>query len=320
MMMQQLIQKYRNELNFFFDNIDPLKLELIFNICQECKGLLFFSGIGKSALVAEKTAVTMSATGTRALFLPPIEAMHGDMGLLSKDDLFFAISKSGETSELLNLLPYVRNKGAKIIAVTSNPKSRLAEASDFSIEIPFRSELCPFNMAPTISTTAQTILGDILAIALMLFKKFSIDEYAMNHPAGTIGKRVTVKVKNLMIEGDLIPFCSIDSQLLSILGELSNKKAGCVLVTDSEKKFIGIFTDGDLRRSLQKWGALALSKPLSELMTKSARFVHPENLAWDALKIMEDQRFPIMVLPVLDDEERVVGLLKLHDILQSGLN
>lgn len=318
-MIQELLNKYRAEINFFFENVDPEKLEEVFNTFKECKGLLIFSGVGKSALVAEKIAVTMTATGTRALFIPPIEAMHGDVGLVSSQDLFIAISKSGETEELLNLLPYIRNKGAKIISMSSNPKSQLAEAADLQIEIPFQNELCPFNMAPTVSTTCQTILGDVLAVALMQNKKFTLDEYAMNHPAGTIGKRITVRVRNLMIEGDLIPFCRPDNTLIEILVELSNKRAGCVLVVDENKKFLGIFTDGDLRRALQKFESDVLHRKVSELMTKSARFTNPDTLAWDALKVMENQKSPIMVLPVLDEENHVVGILKLHDILQSGI-
>jgi arabinose-5-phosphate isomerase len=319
MMIQRLLDKYREELSLFFDKVDVDSFEKLFALCQGCKGLLIFSGIGKSALVAEKIAVTMTATGTRALFIPPIEAMHGDVGIISDQDIFIAISKSGETEELLNLLPYVRNKGAKVVALTSNPKSRLAEAADMQIVVPFHQELCPFNMAPTISTSCQTIFGDVLAIALMESKGFTLDEYAMNHPAGTIGKRITVKVKNLMIEGSLIPLCRPADHLIDVLVELSNKKAGCVLVADENKKLLGIFTDGDLRRSLQKFGPTVMSQPLSSLMTQASRFTHPEVLAWDALKMMENQKSPITVLPVLDEDHHVVGLLKLHDILQTGI-
>lgn len=319
MMIQRLLDKYREELSLFFDKVDVGSFEKLFALCQGCKGLLVFSGIGKSALVAEKIAVTMTATGTRALFIPPIEAMHGDVGIISNQDIFVAISKSGETEELLNLLPYVRNKGAKIVALISNPKSRLAEAADMQLIIPFHQELCPFNMAPTISTTCQTIFGDMLAVALMESKGFTLDEYAMNHPAGTIGKRITVRVKNLMIEGALIPLCKPADHLIDVLVELSDKKSGCVLVADDNKKLLGIFTDGDLRRSLQKYGSSVMSQPLSALMTPSSRFTCPEVLAWDALKMMEDQKSPITVLPVLDEAHHVVGLLKLHDILQTGI-
>lgn len=319
-MIQRLLDKYREELSLFFEKVDVGSFEKLLTLCQACKGLLILSGIGKSALVAEKIAVTMTATGTRALFIPPIEAMHGDVGIISNQDIFIAISKSGETEELLNLLPYVRNKGAKIVALTSNSKSRLAEAADLQLVVPFHQELCPFNMAPTISTSCQTILGDVLAIALMESKNFTLDEYAMNHPAGTIGKRITVKVKNLMIEGSLIPLCRPTDHLIDVLVELSNKKAGCVLVADDNKKLLGIFTDGDLRRSLQKFGPAVMSQPLSALMTQASRFTHPEVLAWDALKMMENQKSPITVLPVLDEaSHQVVGLLKLHDILQTGI-
>lgn len=318
-MIQRLLSKYREELSLFFEKVDIAAFEKLFALCKECQGLLIFSGIGKSALVAEKTAVTMTSTGTRALFISPIEAMHGDVGIISPQDIFIVFSKSGESDELLNLLPYVRNKGAKVFALTSNPKSRLAEAADLHLLVPFHQELCPFNMAPTISTACQTVIGDTLAIALMESKNFTIDEYAMNHPAGTIGKRITVKVKNLMIEGNLIPICKPTDHLIDVLVELSNKKAGCVLVVDESKKLLGIFTDGDLRRSLQKFGPTVMTQPLSQLMTQSGRFTHPEVLAWDALKMMENQKSPITVLPVLDESHHVVGLLKLHDILLSGI-
>lgn len=319
-MIQELVEKYRIALDLFFKEVDAEALNSLFNLFKACKGLLFFSGIGKSALVGEKIAVTMTATGTRALFIPPIEAMHGDVGLLTKEDLFIAISKSGEAEELLNLFPYVRNKGAKIIAMTSNPKSRMAEAADFQLIVPFAEELCPFNMAPTISTTTQTILGDILAVALMQSKKFTLSDYAMNHPAGTIGKRIIVKVKDLMLTGDKIPLCKPEDHLLDILVELSNKRAGCVLIVDAHGELLGIFTDGDLRRALQQWGSEVLEKRMDALMTKGGRIIGPEALAWDALKMMENQqKSPIMVLPVLDEKRHVLGILKMHDILQSGI-
>lgn len=319
MLIQELLNKYRDEIEHFFQKVDTEKLEQIFGLFKNCKGLLIFSGVGKSALVAEKIAVTMTATGSRALFIPPLEAMHGDIGIISSQDLFIGISKSGETEELLNLLPYVRNKGAKIICMHSNPRSRLAEVADWAIEVPFREELCPFNMAPTISTTCEVILGDVLAVALMMDKNFTLDEYAMNHPAGTIGKRITVKVKNLMIEGDLIPLCKENEKLIDVLIELTNKKAGCVLVVNQDRQLLGIFTDGDLRRALQKFGSEVLHRPMSELMTKTARVTSPDLLAWEALKMMENQKSPIMVMPVVDSQNKVVGILKLHDILQSGI-
>lgn len=320
MSLKQLLQSYKNELDKFFAEVNLKELEGIFRLFFDCRGLLFFSGIGKSALVAEKIAVTMTSTGTRAIFIAPLEAMHGDVGLISENDIFVAFSKSGESDELLNLLPYVRNKGAKIIVISSNVHSRLAKAADAKLILPFEKELCPFNMAPTISTTLQSIVGDILAIALMQARNFSLNDYAMNHPAGTIGKRIMLKVRDLMVQGNQIPLCHPNDKLIDTLVELSDKRSGCVLIVDDSKKMLGIFTDGDLRRALQKHGGEILHSPIKTLMTQAARFIGPDALAWDAMKMMEtNQKSPITVLPVVDENLQVLGLLKMHDILQSGL-
>lgn len=175
-------------------------------------------------------------------------------------------------------------------------------------------------MAPTISTTAALILGDVLAIALMERRRVTLDDYAANHPAGTIGKRITVRVKDLMLQDDLIPLAGAESRVVDILVELSQKRAGCILIVDHNKILEGIFTDGDLRRALLKHGELSLKMPLKELMTKTSRTISPTTLAFDALKVMEgDQKSPIMVLPVIDENKKVLGLIKMHDILQSGI-
>jgi arabinose-5-phosphate isomerase len=318
--LKQLLQSYQQELDQFFHKLNVNELETIFKLFLNCRGMLFFSGIGKSALVAEKIAVTMTSTGTRAIFMSPVGAMHGDIGLLTEQDLFVVISKSGETDELLNLLPYVRNKGSKIIAITSHANSRIAKAADVKLILPIEKELCPFNLAPTISTTAQTIVGDVLAVALMQERKFTLDAYAMNHPAGTIGKRITLKVRDLMMTGSQIPLCHPEDKVIDILVELSDKRAGCVLVVNSANHLEGIFTDGDLRRALQKHGGEILHSPIKNLMTKNPRMIGPDALAWDAMKLMEtNQKSPVMVLPVVDDQKRILGLLKMHDILQSGI-
>lgn len=320
MSLKQLLHSYQNELERFFKLISLEELEAVFQLFLNCKGLLFFSGVGKSALVAEKMAVTMTATGTRAAYIAPLSAMHGDIGLVTNKDLFIALSKSGETDELLNLLPFVRNKGAKIVVFTSNCSSRLSKAADLTLILPIEKELCPFNMAPTISTTMQMIVGDVLAIALMEEHKFSLSEYAMNHPAGAIGKRITLKVSDLMLRDFQLPLCRPEDKLINTLVELSDKRAGCVLIVDPSNKLLGIFTDGDLRRALQKQGADVLNLPMGTLMIKCARTIGKEALAWDAMKLMEgNQKSPIMVLPVVDKKMHVLGLLKMHDILQSGI-
>lgn len=320
MPIKKLTDIYKSELNAFFEQLPLSAIERVYRDFLHCEGLLIFSGVGKSALVAEKIAVTMTATGTRAIYLSPVEAMHGDIGLVTEKDLFIGISKSGETDEIFNLLPYIRNKGAKIIIFTSNPNSRLANAADLKLILPFDKELCPFNMAPTISTTAQAIIGDILAIALMERHRFTLNDYAMNHPAGTIGRRITVRVRDLMLQGDALPLCFPNDHLIDMLVVLSEKRAGCLLIIDDNKKLLGIFTDGDLRRSLQKKGPDVLNTPIHSIMTKGGLTIGPYALAWDAMKMMEkNQKSPVMVLPVIDEEGGVIGLIKMHDILQSGI-
>jgi len=319
-MLTELLKKARSHLDAFFDQIDVDSLTQIFEIFLGCKGVLFFTGVGKSGLVAQKIAATMTSTGTKALALSPTDALHGDIGIVSKEDVFVILSKSGETEELLQMLPFVRNKGAKLVAVISQEDSRLAKGCDLSIVLPFEKELCPFDLAPTTSTTTQLIFGDILAIALMRAKEFSLNEYASNHPGGQIGRRSTIKVSDLMVKGAELPIASPDKKLEEVLSDFSGKRCGCLIVVDQEKKLQGIFTDGDLRRSLQKHGGQVLSQPLSSLMTSEPRSVASHDLAWDALRLMEtDQKRPITVLPVLDADSRVVGLIKMHDLIQSGV-
>ena len=230
------------------------------------------------------------------------------------------LSKSGESDELINLVPAIRNKGATLLGVVCNPHSRLASACHHVINLPFLRELCPFDMAPTMSTTAQLLFGDLLTIALMRQKNFSLDQYALNHPSGRIGKRITLRVKDVMLTGARIPLCHPQDKLSDVLLELSNKRCGCVLVVDEQKQMQGIFTDGDLRRSLQKRGATVLETPMHELMISHPRWIGPDVLAWEAMKLMEaDPQKRIMMLPVLSENQQVLGLLHLHDIIQSGI-
>jgi arabinose-5-phosphate isomerase len=322
--MQDVVERLwvnqRNYLNYFFDKIELQQLEQMLKILLECPGLILLSGIGKSGLVAEKMSVTLTSTGTRALFISPTNALHGDIGIVSKDDVFIMVSKSGESDELIHLIPYLRNKEAKILSIVSNPNSRLAKACDFFLNIPVEKEICPYNLAPTTSTVMQMIVADILAISLMEIKKFSKEQFAMNHPSGRIGRRLMTKVKDLMLKDQAIPCCQPQDKLADVLVELSNKRCGCVLVLSPEQKLQGIFTDGDLRRTLQKLGAHALDANMEDIMTKSPRKIALTELAWTALqKMEEDQKHPIMVLAVVDESEKVVGIIKMHDIIQSGI-
>jgi arabinose-5-phosphate isomerase len=230
------------------------------------------------------------------------------------------ISKSGESDELLQLVPFLRNRGAKLFAITNNVSSRLAKGVDVAVTLPLLKELCPFDLAPTTSAVIQMIFGDVLSIALMMKKNFSLVDYAMNHPAGKIGRRLTIKVKDLMLSGKDIPMAGKDDKLVDTLVELSNKKCGCVLIVDKERHLIGIFTDGDLRRSLQKHGSSALEMALGTIMSKEPRTISQDAMASQAVAVMEgDLKRPITVLAVVDESKRVLGVIKLHDVLQSGL-
>ena len=241
--------------------------------------------------------------------------------MVSKDDIVAIFSKSGETDELLYLLPTIRNKGARTIAITSNPSSRLVKGSDFSIHLPCVSELCPFDLAPTISTSIQLLFGDVLAISLMKVNGFGLEDFAQNHPAGRIGKRLSVKVRDLMLDEVNAPLCAANKLLEEVLADFTNKRCGCLVVIDEKKKLKGIFTDGDLRRALQAKGEKVLKEKLGNLMTPGPLSIKSEALAWEAMKLMEaDQKKPVMVLPVLKDEGgEVVGLIKMHDLIQAGL-
>ncbi len=295
-------------------------MEEMLELLLGCEGMIVLTGIGKSGLVAEKMAVTLTSTGTRAIFLSPTNALHGDLGIINAQDVFLVISKSGESDELLHLIPFVRNRGVKIASIVSNPRSRLAKASDAVVALPPVKELCPFDMAPTTTTTVQGIIGDVLAIALMMRKNITKEQFAGSHPAGRLGKRMTMRVSDLMLKDGALPFAAPETKLVDTLVELSNKQCGCVLVVKPDHTLLGIFTDGDLRRALQKKGAQALERTIQEFMSKDPRFITADVLAYEALKLMEEnQKRPVTVLPVIEGPQRVVGLIKMHDIVQSGV-
>jgi len=318
-MIQELLKKQRQYLSAYFEQLDVRKAEAILQILQHCRGTIVLSGVGKSGHIAQKLAATFLSTGTKAFFLDPTHAVHGDLGYVTDADVFLALSKSGESQELLDLIPFVQKRKAPCIAVVSNENSRLARMCDHFIVLPVEHELCPYDIAPTTSTAVQLLFGDCLAIALMRIKKMSLSDFALNHPGGFIGRRISLKVSDLMQRLEALPICRPGDRLIRVLPELSAKRCGCLLVTDEALQLKGIFTDGDLRRSLESMGSLALESTLEALMTPNPRWISANELAWEAMRQMEkDPRHPIMVLPVLDGQ-RVVGLLRMHDILQAGL-
>lgn len=319
-MLRELIDKQRSYTDHFFESFDLKEVEKLVDMLMQTNGIIFFSGVGKSGLIAKKIAFTMSSTGTRAIFISPTDALHGDIGMVSNQDIFIILSKSGESDELIHLAPAIRNKGAKVVGILCNNKSRLGLACDYQFILPFQAELCPFDMAPTMSTTYQLLFGDLLTIALMRHKNFSLNEYALNHPSGRIGKRITLKVQDIMLTGSRIPLCNESDKIGDVLVELTNKRCGCVLILNQKSELVGIFTDGDLRRSLQKFGGGVLDISISQLMTSKVKTISRHALAWDAMKRMEaDPQQRIAALAVTDENENVIGLLHLHDIVQIGL-
>ena len=318
-MLRELFTDQRKHLEYFFDHLDQEQAESVFRLCSSIKGFLVLTGVGKSGLVAEKIALTLVSTGTKALYLPTINFLHGDIGIVSSDDCVILLSKSGETEELLSLVPYIRKKGAKLIALVSSSHSRLAQQADIALSLPVEKELCPFDLAPTISTEVQLLFGDVLTMALMEHKGFSLASYGENHPSGMIGKKATVKVDQIMLKGESLPICLPSQKLQDVLPEFSAKRLGCLLITDELGQFQGIYTDGDLRRSLQALGSDVMQKTVGELMTRAPIATQSDVLAWDALKLMQkDPKRWIMVLPVIEDG-RVIGLVRMHDIIHAGI-
>lgn len=319
-MLNKLLEKQKTFTTHFFEALDLNPIKQLVELLVNCQGTVFFSGVGKSGLVAKKIAFTMVSTGTRAFYLCPTDSVHGDLGLVSNQDIFIILSKSGESDEFLNLIPAIHNKGALIVGVVCNPESRLAKSSQLVINLPFQSELCPFDMAPTMSTSFQALFGDLLTIAVMQQKNFSLDQYALNHPSGRIGKRMLLKVKDLMLKNEKIPLCKPHQKLGDVLVELSNKRCGCILVINDEQQLLGIFTDGDLRRLLQAKGGDILQMSIEDAMTVNPQWIGPDVLIWESIKQMEaNVHKRISVLPVLDNHKKVIGLIHLHDAIQAGL-
>ncbi|NGX37951.1 MAG: Arabinose 5-phosphate isomerase KdsD [Chlamydiae bacterium] len=315
-LLEDLFHKQRQYVNYFFDHLDFEQVQRVLDQCLQCKGLVILTGIGKSGIIAEKIAMTLVSTGTRALYLPAANVLHGDIGAIHKEDVVMMLSKSGQTEELLELIPHVKEKGCRSIAVVSEEGSTLGTEADFCVVLPVEKELCPFDLAPTTSTAVQLLFGDVLAMALMQENGFSLEQYAGNHPSGAIGKKVKKAVRDLMKTGEQLPFCGPKDRLVDVIVELSNKQCGCLLVV-LEGRLLGVFTDGDLRRGLQKDGPQVMEKRMEELMNCTPIVVAPGDLAYLAKMRMQDKRY-VMVAPVIENE-KVIGLIRMHDIIHGGI-
>jgi arabinose-5-phosphate isomerase len=291
-------------------------------ILSQCKGKIVLLGVGKSGIIAQKIAATMTSAGTAAIYLHPSDALHGGLGILTPDDVVLMLSNSGETDELRQLAPFAKRRGVPIVAIVGNVKATLALGADAVLDASVDEEACPLNLAPTASTTVALAIGDALAMTLMRAKGLTEDEFASNHPAGQLGKRLTLRVADLMHSGSQNPTILTDSSWMDIVSAITHFGLGAVNVIDNDGRLAGIITDGDLRRSLQRIRLTELgfaNITCDELMTRNPIVTNPEMLAFDALHLMEDRPSQINVLPVIDGDRLCVGLIRLHDIVRSGL-
>jgi len=281
-----------------------------------CRGRTIVTGVGKSGAISRKIVATLNSTGTLSMFMHPADAVHGDLGMLRKDDVLLCLSKSGDTEELRNLLPLVKRIGVPVIAMVGAVRSRLAESADIVLDVTVTEEACPHDLAPTSSTTAALAMGDALAMALLQLRNFTPEDFAFYHPGGTIGKRLLVKVSELMIGGDQIPRVSVGVPVRDAILEISSKRLGATCVLDAEGRLAGIITDGDLRRILGK--TTDLSGYTAEMvMTKNPKTISAGQLAVAALREMESHN--ITQLVVVDGEHRPAGVVHLHDLVKAGI-
>jgi arabinose-5-phosphate isomerase len=285
------------------------------DLLHSCTGKVVVSGMGKSGLIGQKIAATLASTGTPAFFLHPAEGSHGDLGMLGRQDVFIALSNSGETQELLTVLPYVKRLNIPVIVLTGRSQSTLAKNSDVVLDVSVSEEACPLGLAPTASTTAALAMGDALAIALLEKRGLKEDDFAQFHPGGTLGRRLLFKVRDLMHVGEAIPRVTRESSLRDTILEMTSKKLGMTTVVDETGRLAGVVTDGDLRRFLEKGVELGVAQA-ADLATFNPKSIGPDELATRAVHTME--RFSITSLVVLE-EQRLVGVIHLHDLLRSGV-
>jgi arabinose-5-phosphate isomerase len=277
-----------------------------------CQGRVVVSGMGKSGHVARKIAATLASTGTPAFFVHPGEASHGDLGMILPQDVVLALSYSGESDELLFILPVLKRQGIPLIAITGKPDSSLARQADVHLDGSISSEACPLGLAPTTSTTVALVMGDALAIALLEARGFTADDFARSHPAGSLGRRLLLHIGDVMHKGEDVPRVSPEASLTSALMEMTRKHLGMTAVVDADQRLLGVFTDGDLRRALDDEDVDLRGASVAELMTRGPKTIGADKLAAEAAQLMEKHQ--IHALLVVDDEQRVVGALNIHDL------
>ena len=285
-------------------------------LCLETEGRVVVTGMGKSGHIGHKIAATLASTGTPAFFMHPAEASHGDLGMITAQDLLLAVSYSGETDEVVTILPLVKRMGAALISMTGNPRSTLATAADAHLDVSVAEEACPLNLAPTASTTATLAMGDALAVALLKSRGFTAEDFALSHPSGSLGKRLLLRVADIMRKDEAIPSVGPDVVLREGLMEISEKGLGMTAIVDRDSKILGIFTDGDLRRALDA-GVDIHDTEMASIMHRDCKTIAAEVLAVEAVHLMEENR--ITSLLVADDAGRIVGALNIHDLFRAGI-
>lgn len=281
-----------------------------------CRGRVVVTGMGKSGHIANKIAATLASTGTPAFFVHPAEASHGDIGMITANDIVIALSNSGTTAELVTIVPLLKRLGIPLIAMTGNPASTLAQQADVHLDAGVATEACPLNLAPTSSTTVTLVLGDALAIALLEARGFTAEDFAFSHPGGALGRKLLLKVADIMHSGARVPRVRETTHLRDALFEITDKGVGMTTVTDTDGRLIGVFTDGDLRRALDKTIDIN-SATIDSVMTRKCTTIDAEMLAAKALGIMEERKITSLV--VVDAERRPVGVVHMHDILRAGV-
>ncbi len=285
-------------------------------LCLDCAGRVTVTGMGKSGHIGGKLAATLASTGTPAFFVHPGEASHGDLGMITPKDLVMAISNSGETAEIVTILPLLKRLGVPLITMTGNPGSTLGEAADVVLNTAVAEEACPLNLAPTASTTAALAMGDALAVALLETRGFTKEDFALSHPGGTLGRRLLLRAADLMHTGDEIPTVAADAPMREGLLEMSRKGLGMTAITGADGKVEGIFTDGDLRRTLDR-GVDVHQTTMREIMTAKCRTIGPDELAAEAVRELEQNK--ITSLLVVGEEQKLLGVLHIHDLLRAGV-
>lgn len=314
---KKVIRIEAEALNALADSING-EFERAVSLILQSKGRVVVTGMGKSGHIGQKMASTMASTGTPAFFLHPAEAIHGDLGMIIKGDVVIAISNSGETDEVLRILPIVERIGAKLIAMTGNDNSTLARTGDVLLHVAIAEEACPLGLAPTASTTATLAMGDALAVALLIERGFKAEDFALFHPGGSLGKKLLLTVSDMMHAGEALPLVRGDIPMREALFEITSKKVGCTGVVDEQGALVGVVTDGDLRRALER-GVDFMARPAADLMTRNPKRILAGDLAAKALQRMEEYSITSLFVFSSKDSDLPVGIVHLHDLLKAGI-